>query len=50
MSKQKDNPRGKLIGVWLTLKEQDKLKLIQDKLRTRNRVATIRELIRRFRL
>ena len=47
MKKQR---KEKLVGIWCNQKEIDKLKKIQDKLRTRTRVATIRELIRKERV
>lgn len=49
MSKKKKY-RGRLVGFWAYDKEEEKLKKIKDKLRTRNDGATLRELVRRFRV
>ena len=50
MSKKKKKYRGRLVGFWAYEKEEEKMKKIRDKLRTRNDAATLRELVRRFRV
>ena len=50
MSKKKKKYRGRLIGFWAYEPEEEKVKKIKEKLRTRSDGATIRELVRRFKL
>lgn len=49
MAKKKKKFRGRLVGFWAYEPDEEKLKKIRDKLRTRTDSATLRELVRRFR-
>ena len=50
MSKKKKKYRGKLFSFWGYEPEEEKMKKIRDKLRTRSDSATLRELVRRFKV
>ena len=48
--KKKKKYRGRLVGFWAYDPDEEKLKAIRDELRTRNDGATLRELVRSYKL